>query len=152
MALTPSLRELQPGFEDTDTRVAGCVALYGVFDFLIRHQTRVDWPVIPTKVMKTTADESPDLYRLASPIDHVHRDAPPFLVIHGTHDSLVPPREAEVFVEALRQISRSPVEYLPVIGAQHGFDAIPSMRTRATSRRIAAFLLAISPVTDAAAS
>jgi acetyl esterase/lipase len=31
-ALTPNRPELQPGFEDVDTRLAGCVSMYGVYD------------------------------------------------------------------------------------------------------------------------
>lgn len=138
----------RPGFGSADTSVAACVVLYGIYDFLNRHNTRIDWPIIPAKVMKATAAAAPDLYRLASPIDHVHSEAPPFLVVHGTHDSLVPPREAEVFVDALRRVSRNPVEYLPVIGAQHGFDAISSIRTRAVARRISDFLHTVVPVSN----
>jgi len=31
-----------------------------------------------------------DLMRLASPINHVHPQAPPFLIVHGTRDETVP--------------------------------------------------------------
>ncbi len=150
VALTAHRRDLQPGFESVDTSVAGCVTFYGVYDFLIRNDTRPDWPVIPKAVMKATADEAPDLYRLASPIDQVHPDAPPFLVIHGTHDSLVPPREAAVFVEKLASLSESPVEHVEVIGAQHGFDAISSVRTRAVASRVAEFLGVVVPADSTA--
>ena len=92
-----------------------------------------------------TPDHDPERYRLASPIDHVGPHAPPFLVVHGTHDSLVPPREAEVFVEALRSVSEKPVAFVPVIGAQHGFDAISSPRTRAVGRIVADFVTATVP-------
>lgn len=139
-ALTPDRPELQPGFEDVDTSVIACVPLYGIFDFFNRHKTRWDWPLIPRIVMKARPEEDPDRYRLASPIDQIGPHAPPFLVIHGSNDSLVPPREAEVFVEALRRGSSRRVEYLEVPGAQHAFDAIASTRTRAVVTRIAAFL------------
>ena len=33
MALTPNESEFQPGFEQEDTRIQGCVTVYGVFDF-----------------------------------------------------------------------------------------------------------------------
>lgn len=129
----------QPGFEEVDTSVTGCVTFYGIYDFLIRHGTRVDWALIHDVVMKSNPTEDPDRYRMASPIDHVGPHAPPFLVVHGTHDSLVPPREAEVFVEALRDVSQSTVEDVFVIGGQHGFDAISSPRTRAVGRVVADF-------------
>lgn len=46
-------------------------------------------------------DAKPDLYRKASPISHVSRQAPPFFLFHGTMDSLVPIRLAEKFRNAL---------------------------------------------------
>ncbi|MEX2279344.1 MAG: alpha/beta hydrolase, partial [Acidimicrobiia bacterium] len=122
-ALTPNRPEYQPGFEDVDTSVTACVTLYGIYDFLNRNRTRQDWPLIPNIVMKADPILDEAKFRAASPLDQVGADAPPFLVIHGTHDSLVPPGEARAFVEALRKDSRSDVTYLEVEGAQHAFDA-----------------------------
>ena len=139
-ALTPNRPEYQPGFEHIDTSVSACVALYGIYDFLNRNRTRHDWPLIPRVVMKAdpVADEA--AFRRASPLDQVAADAPPFLVIHGTHDSLVPPTEARVFVDALRTASASDVRYLEVEGAQHAFDAVSSPRSRRVAAAAAAFL------------
>lgn len=39
-ALTPDRLEDKPGFETIDVSVAACVVLYGIFDFLNRHNTR----------------------------------------------------------------------------------------------------------------
>ena len=60
---------------------------------------------------------------------HVGPDAPPFFVIHGHNDTLVPVREARSFVEELRRTSRSPVVYAELPGAQHAFEVFPSIRT-----------------------
>lgn len=139
-ALTAHRTEYQPGFEEADTSVSACVPMYGVYDFLNRNRTRWDWPVIPRSVIKATAHEAPEAYRSASPIDQTHADAPPFLVIHGTLDSLVPPAEARHFVEALASVSAAPVELHEVPGAQHAFDAVSSARTRAVTTRITHFL------------
>lgn len=137
-ALTPGLH--QPGFEHLDASAHACVALYGVFDFLNRHRTRVNWPLIPVHVMKAAPSQDPDRYRQASPLDQVGPQAPPFLVIHGKHDSLVPPTEARHFVAALEQASQRPVRYVEVWGAQHAFDVVASPRVRATAGLVAAFL------------
>ncbi|MGF1666689.1 MAG: alpha/beta hydrolase fold domain-containing protein [Acidimicrobiia bacterium] len=139
-ALTANRPELQPGFEDADTSVRSCVPMYAIFDFVNRNRARWDWPLIPRDVMKSRPHEDPERYALASPLDQVGPHAPPFLVIHGGNDSLVPPREAHIFVQALREVSTQPVEYLEVVGAQHAFDAITSTRTRAVATRILAFL------------
>lgn len=45
--------------------------------------------------------DQPDAARAASPISHVHKQAPPFLVMHGEADPLVPPGQSEVFHAAL---------------------------------------------------
>jgi acetyl esterase/lipase len=131
-ALTSRNRALQPGFETTDTGVVACLVFYGIYDLFVRNPTRYDWPFVARHVLKTERDLDPDLYTLGSPIDQVHPGAPPFLVIHGEFDSIVLPAESEHFVSALRA-SGVPVEYFEVPGAQHGFDAIASLRTRAVA-------------------
>ena len=133
-ALTPAPR-FQPGFEDADAGVAACIPMYGIYDMANRRSTRWDWPFVETKIMKTTYPEDPEAYHEASPIDQVRSDAAPFLVIHGTHDSVVPIPEAEEFVADLRKAGGH-VEYLRVHGAQHGFDAV----TSPISRRVAAYV------------
>ncbi len=140
VALTANRAEYQPGFEEGDTTVAACVSLYGIYDFLNRNETRKNWPLIPDLVMKADPVADEHLFRAASPLDQVHSDAPPFLVIHGTHDSLVPPTEARVFVEALAEVSRQEVRYLEVEGAQHAFDAVNSTRSRRVAGAAGEFL------------
>lgn len=139
-ALTAGESRYQPGFEEVDTSVRACVSLYGVYDFLNRNRTRPDWPLIPRAVMKAAADEARESYRAASPIDQVRRHSPPFLVVHGTHDSLIPPAEAAHFVEALAAESDSEVIHLEVRGAQHAFDTLASRRVRAVVAAVTAFV------------
>jgi acetyl esterase/lipase len=129
----------QPGFDEADTSVAAAVVLYGIYDFFNRNRTRVDWPLIPVRVMKTTPDRHPDLYRQASPLDQIHSEAPPFLVVHGTHDSLVPATESIHFVDELSKAG-VPVQYLPIYGAQHAFDVLGGIRTRVLAAQVEQFL------------
>lgn len=131
-SLTANRADLQPGFEDEDTSVSGCVPSYGIYDLLVRNPTRYDWPFIARYVMKVAPVEAPDLYALGSPIDQVHPGAPPFLVIHGEFDSIVLPAESEHFVDALQKSSVE-ASFFEVHGAQHGFDAIASLRSRAVA-------------------
>lgn len=49
-----------------------------------------------------TRDETPQAYRLASPLAHVSGDEPPMLFFHGAADRLVPRRQPERMVAALR--------------------------------------------------
>ena len=66
--------------------------------------------------------------------------APPFLVIHGANDTLVPVEDARRFVERLRATSPSPVIYAELPGAGHAFDIFHSPRSRAVIAGTDAFL------------
>jgi acetyl esterase/lipase len=132
VALTPNDPEYQPGFEAADTRVQGCVPFYGVYDFVNRNGTHRHMGMIEfleQRVLKGRRDEIPEMFDRASPITRVSAEAPPFFVIHGELDALVPVAEAREFVRALREKSRERVVYAELPGAQHAFELFPSVRT-----------------------
>ena len=58
--------------------------------------------------------------RRASPIHYVSSKAPPFLVLHGTSDTVVNIRQADRFVQALHQANARDISYVRVEGAGHG--------------------------------
>jgi len=143
LALTANDPQFQPGFEDVDTSVAACVPFYGVYDFLDRHGVRGNAAMLPfleRVVMKCSPQEHPERWDRASPIANVHAGAPPFFVIHGTHDALAYVEEARHFVEALRAASRNPVVYAELPGAQHAFDTFHSRRSAHAVDAVAYFL------------
>lgn len=127
-----------------DERVAACVGLYGVYDMANRNRTRAHWAKIRREVMLASVDEQPDRYRAVSPIDLVHADSPPFLLVHGTRDTLVPPGEGEQFAAVLRDAGR-PVEWVPVHGAEHAFDALSSITSRTAAAVIRDWLATRAP-------
>ncbi len=142
-ALTANDPAYQPGFERADTRVAAAVPFYGVYDLVDRIGARGKNPYVPflaQRVFKCAPEENPELWENASPLARIHADAPPFLVIHGTQDSLVYVEEARGFVRALREKSRSPVVYLEISGAQHAFDLFHSYRSAHAVHAVTAFL------------
>lgn len=133
----------QPGFEDVDTRLAAAVPFYGVYDFLDRQGIRGSQkmePFLAKQVLKCTPDENRELWEAASPISHVSAEAPPFLLVHGTHDSLVWLDEMRAFAKALTEKSRQPVLTLELAGGQHAFDTFHSPRSAHTVRAVTAFL------------
>jgi acetyl esterase/lipase len=140
-ALTANDPRYQPGFEDVDTSVAGCVPYYGVYDLVGETGTKAAKVrrrhLLDRIVMKTTDDQ---VYRDASPIEAVRADAPPFLVIHGRNDTLVPVAEARLFVERLRAVSSAPVLYVELPGTQHAFDVFPSIRSAHVVRAVGRFV------------
>lgn len=146
-ALTWDHRDLQPGFETADTSLIAAAPHYGIYDLLIRNGTRYDWPFIARNVLKVRPQQAPDLYRLGSPIDQVRPDAPPTLVVHGDFDSVVLAGESRHFVAAL-EAAGAPVRYHEVIGAQHGFDAVASARSRAVGSLVARYLREIAAGVD----
>ena len=133
-ALVPNRPALQPGFESEDTVVNAVMPLYGRYDFL--DAAGVLGPAaaqltefLAGKVMPGPFDAHPEAWNLASPVSQVHRNAPPFLVVHGTHDSLIAVEECRYFVERLRRISSSEVVYAELRGAQHAFDLLTTPLT-----------------------
>jgi len=132
MGLTANDPEYQPGFEDADTSLQAAVPVYGVYDFTNRLETmqeRFVTRVLEPMVMKAFLNKEPEKFHRASPMDRIHPDAPPFLIVHGDRDTLAPVEDAQVFAEDLRRTSRSPVMYTELRGAQHAFDIFASPRT-----------------------
>lgn len=144
MALTANDARLQPGFEDADTSVAAAVPFYGVYDFVDRHglkgsgEAMVRW--LEKTVMPCSPSTDPGLWDLASPIAQVRPDAPPFFILHGTHDSLASVAEARHFAERLRGASRNPVVYAELPGAQHAWDIFRSVRAMESVHAVTRFL------------
>lgn len=143
-ALTPNDPEFQPGFEDADTTVQACVPFYGVYDFTDR---RGIWRrsllrrMLERSIVKKRYSEEPEVFERASPMSRIHEGAPPFFVVHGTRDTLVPVAEARLFVELLRARSRAPALYAELPGAQHAFEVFPSRRTGHAIAGIERFLV-----------
>ena len=136
----------QPGFEDEDTTVLAAVPFYGVYDLTdsaghYYPQLR-EW-AFERIVIKRPLAEARETYEQASPLHRVHAAAPPFMVIHGDRDTLVPVGDARDFVARLGAVSRSEVRYVELPGAEHAFDLWPSVRTARVADAIGRFLGAV---------
>ncbi|WP_198653475.1 alpha/beta hydrolase [Actinocorallia populi] len=68
--------------------------------------------------------EAPGRARDASPVAHVTPQAPPFLVLHGTEDGLVPFAQSRRLAEALRAQGADAALH-PVEGADHLWVGLP---------------------------
>jgi acetyl esterase/lipase len=146
VALTPNDPRYQPGFEDVDTSVAAAVPFYGVYDFTNRgghwHKDTLRLFIGP-RVMQSKLDDEPERWADYSPMDQVGPDAPPFLVIHGSLDTLAPVEDAREFVRLLREATDSPVLYAEMSGAQHAFEIFPSYRAARVIEAVERFLHSI---------
>ncbi len=144
MGLTENDPRYQPGFESADTSVAAAVPFYGIYDFTDEGAFGEDPEIfrrfLEPLVIQAFFDEEPEKFRDASPINHIHPDAPPFLVIHGDKDTLAPVVDARTFAARLDAVSAAPVVYAEMKGAQHAFEVFPSVRAARVIEGVERFL------------
>lgn len=143
LALTANQPRYQPGFEDVDTSVKAAVPFSGMYDLTNRLGTYPDHfhsRLLEPLVMKAFLADEPERFAEGSPIDQLHALAPPFLVVHGDRDSMVPLPDTRLFVERLREVSHQPVLYAELRGAQHAFDVFPSVRCARVVEGVERFL------------
>lgn len=143
-ALTPEVKEYQPGFEDADTRVAACVPFYGVYDMAGIAGDKADVMMrdrfLGPRIFKLDPKTHLDAFELASPLAHVTAEAPDFFVLHGEYDGLVSVRQARLFVKKLRELSGGVTTYLELPGAQHAFEVFSSIRSQQVIRSVERWL------------
>ncbi len=136
-ALTPNDPAFQPGFADADTTLAAAVPLYGVHDLSVDdhglHHT------VEKSLIGTRAADDPGTWRAASPLHRAGPDAPPFLVIHGSADTIVAVGQSRRFVQRMREVG-APVHFAELPHAQHSFDEFPTARTGHMVRAVHRFL------------
>jgi acetyl esterase/lipase len=154
VALTANDPSYQPGFEDVDTSVSAAIPMYGAYDlaeifgrFSSRFGRRVaGW--MGSLVFGTTPSADVRPYVDASPVAHMDPAAPPFLVVHGTIDNLVPVEQARRFVGLLRDAGTD-VTYVELVGAPHAFDVFHSTWEHASTTGIEWWLGSVVPAPDA---
>lgn len=113
-----SMAALAPALKGT---VKGVVALYSPSDLVALARTS---DRVPSELRRAVEGSAWAGFLLAglqrlSPIENVRPDMPPFLLIHGTADSLVPFEQSERMCERMRQAGAS-CDLFPVQGGGHG--------------------------------
>jgi acetyl esterase/lipase len=142
-ALTPDDPQYQPGFEAADTSVVAAVPIYGRYDWVsTKGSGRKEFIAFLQKfVVKKPFTEHRQVYEDASSIKRIRPDAPPFFILHGQDDSIIPVSEGREFAEALREVSTSTVAYAEIPHAQHAFDFYyGSPRAHYTAQAVEEFL------------
>lgn len=119
-AMLPSSCDVQ------DSRVGAVVSFYGVTDLAWAYahpanQRVIDGPATLRRFTGGTPADTPDIYRLASPVAHVGAGTPPTLLFHGGRDQLVRVENMDLLAG---RIGAAGVPRVAVrFGyAQHGFD------------------------------
>jgi acetyl esterase/lipase len=124
---TGELRDFEVGENlGFSSRVQAVCDFFGPTDFLQMDAHRLsdgqihDAPDSPeSKLVGGPIQDNPDRVRRMNPITYVTRDTPPFLIVHGTVDRLVPFNQSQLLAAALEAAGAS-VKFHPVEGGGHG--------------------------------
>ncbi|MEV5886587.1 alpha/beta hydrolase [Streptomyces sp. NPDC052020] len=93
--------------------IRGCVVWYGAGDLAAAP------PHTPeAALIGAPAADAPERARAASPVARVTAGAPPFLILHGTRDTVIPAAQGRALASALREAGAE-ADFRPVPGADH---------------------------------
>ena len=110
----------EPNMRDEDVRVQAVVSYAGPQDLRVNGPYTREQAEIVTNYLGVFPGDNPALATLASPIAHVSEGDPPFLLVHGTDDDLVPVSHARRMAAALRQVG-TPASVLELRRTGHEF-------------------------------
>lgn len=120
---------------NNDACPTAAVTWYGVYDFAALAATRengVDGSA--ERLLGCTARCSAETYAPASPVTYIDAKDPPFLLIHGTEDKVVPVEQSRIG-EAKMRAAGIPVETMYIEGVDHSFIGTTPEQTRAATLR-----------------
>jgi len=116
VATAPGTESFAPvGLDPAVGDVDGFVGISGIYDLGGDERRASD---VATKFFGCPPSDCPDVYREASPVEHVDGDDPPALLWHGRSDQLVPTEQSERFRTAL-EAAEVPVTTLLPEDADH---------------------------------
>lgn len=108
------------GYTDQSSRVQAVVDMFGPSDLTQEFDGADDR--IERQVFGVTDKSSPILAQ-ASPVTHVSSDDPPFLLLHGEQDDLVPPSQSQELYDRLTAAG-VPATLVMVRNAGHSFAPV----------------------------
>ncbi|GFG50287.1 hypothetical protein MAGR_17280 [Mycolicibacterium agri] len=128
--------------DDADTSVDAVVSIYGRYDWEdTSTATRRNFQsFLERVVVRRSQSRHPEVFAAASPLARIHEDAPPFFLIHGELDTIIPVGEARHFRDALDATSRNPVVYSEIPRAGHAFDLVDTSHARRCAVEVGRFL------------
>jgi len=131
-----NVKELEGKGENLEysSRVQAVCDFFGPTDFLQMDKHAPpnaelihDAPDSPESLLIGVAiQDNPEKVARANPITYVSKDDPPFLIVHGNLDELVPVHQSQLLYEALKK-SGVEVDFHIVEGAGHGWDERPEV-------------------------
>lgn len=75
------------------------------------------------RLLSGTPEQVPQVYHDRSPLNHAHKITSPLLVLQGSEDKIVPPNQARMIVDKIKQQKGGDerVKYIEFQGEGHGF-------------------------------
>ena len=119
-------------YPEQSSRVQCVVDFFGPADLSLYGETPGVEQAVIVPLIGATSKANPALYKKASPLEHVTKDSPPFLIIHGTADIIVPTIHSERLHAKLRAAGVES-ELLVLKGRGHGWGGEDSLLTSAAA-------------------
>lgn len=118
-----------------DVCASAAVTWYGVFDFAAMAAGRANGvDGAAERLLGCTGRCTDEVYAPASPVTHIDAKDPPFLLIHGTEDKVVPIEQSRIG-EARLRAAGIPVETIYIEGVDHSFIGTTPDQTRVATLR-----------------
>jgi acetyl esterase/lipase len=127
------------GVGSDDVSVQAVVSYAGPQDLRVSGPYTAEQAALVTNFLGVFPGDDPVTATLASPIAHVSAGDPPFLMIHGTDDDLVPVDQSRRMAAALRQVL-APASVIELRGVGHGFVGLSSSDVGLVRCTVNAFL------------
>ena len=138
LGTSPHKKEFEVGENlDQSSAVQAVCDIFGPTDFTVIFEepspelkellSGQDLDALARLALGGTVSEKRELITSMSPITHITKDCPPFLIIHGTEDKLVPFSQSQRFYDALKKAGVN-VEFEIIEGAGHDQTIITQSR------------------------
>lgn len=108
------------GYSEFSSKINGVCAWYAPckFDTLCENKDTIN---LAQCLLQDDPLKHPEMIKYISPYYYISSNTVPFLIMHGTSDSLVPIEQSELFVNELHNLSNNKIEFIQVEGQGHGF-------------------------------
>jgi acetyl esterase/lipase len=126
----PALEGTESGNPQVSSRVQAVVDWFGPTDFLLMDRQLIELGFPPSHddpdspeslLIGAPVQTRPDLVKSVNPITYITSEAAPFLIEHGTHDTVVPYLQSKILAEAFASKAGSDrVTFVPLEDAGHG--------------------------------
>lgn len=104
---------------DQSSRVQVVVDYFGPTDLSHLRSVSLEAGSVESRLIGCAIRDNPDKAGRASPVTYVTKDAPPFLIVHGDADPIVPYSQSQRLESALENAG-VPVIFYTVKGGRHG--------------------------------